>query len=105
MAAVKRRSSPRMRNATRHGQLPRLGFSGSHSKISLLDQGRPLASISRTNSSVASARLPPEASPPKTEAMLSRLPEQDCLRAMGGRVAQERFKLFTLGDEARRIER
>ena len=42
---------------------------------------------------------------PKDGSETVAIPQHDCLRAMGGRVAQELFQLFALSNEARRIQR
>ncbi len=101
MAAAKRRSSPRMRNATRPGWLPGSSF--------LVRTARGLGKAPRFDFPDELQRwlgkAPAGDIKPKHGSETVATPQHGRARTMGRGVAQELFQLFALSDEARRIQR
>ena len=100
MAAAKRRSSPRMRNATSSVGFPAPVFPRSNGKNVARDLGKAPRFNFPDEFQRCLGKAAAGSTEPKDGSETVAIPQHDCLWAMGGRVAQELLQLFALSDEA-----
>src|SRR6266516_1783829 len=105
MAAAKRRSSARMRIFSRFDSLHVSAFSRSSSNNFPGGLGKAPRFDSPDEFQRCLGQAPAGGIEPKDGRETVATPQHDCVRAVGGGVAQQLFKLFALSDEARRVER
>ena len=105
MAAAKRRSSLRMRNATRFGLHPGSSFLLLERQNFARDLGKAPRFDFPDEFQRCLAKAAAGSTEPKDGSETVAIPQHDRLRAMAGGIAQELFQFFALSDEARRVQR
>src|SRR5260370_5869098 len=105
MAAAKRRSSPRMLNATRLGLLPGSGFSLSNVRNFARGLGKAPRFDFPDELQRCLGKAPAGGIKPKDGRETVATPQHGRARTMGRGVAQELFQLLALSDEPPRIGR